>query len=125
MGVLEDLVIELEVEQPSPDAEPEEQHPLEVALALVEVTFEDADRELEARVTEWLAEDPEHWPMFRLVVLDPWQEQPGRWREDGPGWARSLGTNTALAHFQQDPYGRQHMVDWTTIMRGVGETENQ
>jgi hypothetical protein len=29
-------------------------------------------------VMEWLAQDPEHWPIFRLVVLDPWQEQSGR-----------------------------------------------
>ena len=74
--------------------------------------FEEADQALEARVTEWLAQDPEHWPIFRLVVLDPWQEQPGQWRKDAPGWVRSLGTNTALAHFQQDPYGRQRVIDW-------------
>jgi hypothetical protein len=34
-------------------------HRLEVAPALVKATFEDADRELEARVAEWLAQDPE------------------------------------------------------------------
>ena len=54
-----------------------------------------------------LAADPE----IRLVVLDPWQEQPGQWREDAPGWVRCLGTNTALAHFQQDAYGRQRVID--------------
>jgi hypothetical protein len=111
VGVLEGLVIDLVHEELPPDAEPEEDHPLEVALALVEAEFEEADRELEARVTEWLAEDPEHWPIFRLIVLDPWQERPGRWREDVPGWVRTLGTNTALAHFQQDPLGRQRMID--------------
>jgi hypothetical protein len=111
VGILEDLVIDLGMEELSSEAAPEEEHPLGVALALVEAVFEDADRELEARVTEWFAEDPEHWPIFRLVVLDPWQEQPGRWREDVPDRVRKLGTNTALAHFQQDPYGRQCMVD--------------
>ena len=86
---------------------PWEADPLETAWSIVQTTFEDADQALEARVTEWLAQDPEHWPIFRLVVLDPWQEEPGHWREDAPGWVRSLGTNTAPAHFQQDPYGRQ------------------
>ena len=89
-----------------------DEDPLEVALSVVNANFEAADQELEARVTEWLAKDPEHWPIFRLVVLDPWQEQPGQWREDVPGWVRSLGTNTALAHFQQDPYGRQRVIDF-------------
>ena len=28
------------------------------------------------------------------------------------GAIRSLGTNTALAHFQQDSYGRQRMIDF-------------
>jgi hypothetical protein len=42
----------LAVQMPNP-------HRLEVASALVEATFEDADRELEARVAEWLAQDPE------------------------------------------------------------------
>ena len=96
-----------------------------VALSAVNANFEAADQELEARVTEWIAQDPEHWPIFRLVVLDPWQERPAQWREDVPVWVRSLGTNTALAHFPQDPYGRQRIVDGITIMRGDGETVNQ
>ena len=33
-------------------------------------TYEEADRALEADVTEWLAKDPEHWPIFRLVIFD-------------------------------------------------------
>jgi hypothetical protein len=78
----------------------------------VHVNYEEADQALEARVTEWLAQDPEHWSIFRLVILDPWQEQPGQWREDAPGWVRSLRTNTALSYFQQDPYGRQWVVDF-------------
>jgi hypothetical protein len=111
VGVLEELVIDFVDEEPSAEAEPEEDHPLEVALALVEAEFEDDDRELEARVAEWLAEDPEHWPIFRLVVLDPWQVRLGQWGEDVPGWVRTLGTNTALAHFQQDPFGHQRIVN--------------
>jgi hypothetical protein len=88
-----------------------EEDPLETALSVVSANFEAADHELEARVTEWLAHDPEHWPIFRLVVLDPWQEQAGLWRDGIPGWVRILGTNTALAHFQQDCYGRQRVID--------------
>src|SRR5215217_6937191 len=51
-------------------------HRLEVAPALEEATFEDADRELEARVAEWLVQDPEPWPIFRLVVLDRPSDSP-------------------------------------------------
>ena len=112
VGVLEELVVDLVDEEQRSELEPWEEDPLEVALSVVHANFEEADQALEARVTEWLAQDPEHWPIFRLVVLDPWQEQPGRWREDVPGWVRSLGTNTALAHFQQDPYGRQRVIDF-------------
>jgi hypothetical protein len=109
--VLEDLAVDLVDEVQRSELEPWDEDPLEVALSVVHANYEEADQELEARVAEWLAQDPEHWPIFRLVVLDPWQEQPGRWREDAPGWARSIGTNTALAQFQQDPYGRQRVTD--------------
>jgi hypothetical protein len=111
VGVLEELVSDLVDEEQSSNLESWKEDPLEVALSVVHANYEEADQGLEARVTEWLAQDPEHWPIFRLVVLDPWQEKPGRWREDVPGWARSLGTNTTLAHFQQDPFGRQRMID--------------
>ena len=70
-----------------------------------EAEFEDADRELEARVAEWLAEDPEHWPIFRLVVLDPWQERPGQWRKEAPGWIRSLGRTRRLPTSSRIPMG--------------------
>jgi hypothetical protein len=112
VGVLEELVVDLVDDDQPADAEPWDEDPLEVALSEVVANFEAADQELEARVTEWLSQDPEHWPIFRLVVLDPWQEHPGMWREDAPGWVRSLGTNTALAHFQQYPYGRQRVIDF-------------
>jgi hypothetical protein len=123
--ILEDLVVDLVDEEQRSELEPWDEDPLEVALLMVHANYEDAEQALEARVTEWLAQDPEHWPIFRLVVLDPWQAQPGPWLEDAPGWIRSLGTNTALAHFQRDPYGRQRMVDEITVMRGDGEIENR
>ena len=109
---LEELVVDLVDEEQRSKLEPWDEDPLEVALSVVHANYEEAEQALEARVTEWLAQDPEHWPIFRLVVLDPWQERPGRWRKDVPGWVRSLGTNTALAHFQQDPFGRQRVVDF-------------
>jgi hypothetical protein len=112
VGVLEELVVDLVDEEQRSDLEPWKDDPLDVALSVVQANFEEAEQALEARVTEWLAQDPEHWPIFRLAVLDPWQEQPGRWREGAPGWVRSLGTNAALAHFQQDPYNRQRVVDF-------------
>jgi hypothetical protein len=107
--VLEDLAVDLVDEEQRSELESWEEDPLEVALSVVRANYEAADQKLEARLTEWLAQDPEHWPIFRLVVLDPWQEQPGKWCGDTPGWVRSLGTNAALAHFQQDPFGRQRI----------------
>ena len=75
VGVLEELVVDLVDEEQRSDREPWEEDPLEVALSVLTANFEAADQELEARVTDWLAQDPEHWPILRLVVLDPWQEQ--------------------------------------------------
>jgi hypothetical protein len=32
--------------------------------------YEESDRMLESRVTEWLAEVAEHWPVFCAVILN-------------------------------------------------------
>ena len=113
VGILEDLVFDVdddaEETEPDLDLEPWQEDPLVVALDVVRANAEDADRLLEERVTEWLAEDPEHWPIFRLAVLDPWQKRPGQWRDDAPRWVLTLGSNTIIAHVQQDPFGRQQI----------------
>jgi hypothetical protein len=112
VGALEDLVLDFtEDEEPAPDDDAGEEEPLAVALSVVQSAYEDADRALEERVARWLAEDPEHWPIFRLVVLETWQQEPGQWRERVPRWVRALGTTTTIAHFQEDPFGRQRVVD--------------
>jgi hypothetical protein len=116
VGVREELVVDLVDEEQRSKLEPGEDDPLEVAWSVVYANCEAADQEVEARVTEGLAQDPEPWPIVRLGVRDPWPEQPGRWGEGVPGWVRSLGTNTALAHVQQDPYRRQRVVDWSAIV---------
>jgi hypothetical protein len=111
VAVLGDLVFAVDNDEaetePDPDLEPWEEDPLVVALDVVLANAEEADRSLEERVTAWLAHDPEHWPIFRLAVLDPWQERPGQWQDDVPGWVLSLWSNTIIAHVQQDPFGRQ------------------
>jgi hypothetical protein len=117
--LLEDLSYDLlddEAEDESttfPD--PWEEDPLDVALSVLMSTYEEADRALEADVTEWLAKDPEHWPIFRLVIFDPWWTKSNRWRSGTPGWVISLGTNTVLAHFQQDPFGRRRVIDLDSL----------
>jgi hypothetical protein len=85
VGVLEELVVDLMDQEQRAELEPWDEDPLEAALSVVHANFEEADQALEAHVAEWLAQDPEHWPIFRLVVLDPWQEQLRRWHEDAPG----------------------------------------
>ena len=106
--VLDDLVVALteDGDDAGENVNPANENPLAVALSVVRAAYEDADRE---RAIAWLAEDPEHWPIFRLVLLDPWQGEPGRWREGVPRWVRALGSDTVLAHFQQDPYGRREL----------------
>lgn len=58
--VLEELVVDLVDEEQRAELEPWEEDPLEVALSVVHATYEEADQELEGRVSEWLARDPEH-----------------------------------------------------------------
>ncbi len=88
-----------------------DEHPYEIAHALVGEHWEEADRELEADLRAWLARDPEHWSIFALVLLNPWRTPAERWRRDTPRWVRTLCTNTISAHFQHDQYGRQRLVD--------------
>ena len=115
MEVLEGLVLDLVDDGDDADAgadvDPSDEDPLAVAPWVVQAAYEDADRALEERAVAWLTQDPEHWPIFRLVLLDPWQKEPGRWREGTPRWVRVLATDRVLAHFQQDLYGRRREVD--------------
>src|SRR5262245_39777750 len=85
------------------DIEVWEDDQLAIAHSISASRFEEADRDLEARAAEWLAQDPEHWPMFRLIILDPWRTPSGHWRRDTPAWVRVLSTNVVHSHFQQDP----------------------
>jgi hypothetical protein len=77
VGVREEFVVDLVDEEQRSDLEPWEDDPLEVAWSVMYANFEAADQEVEARVTEWLAQDPEPWPIVRLGVRDPWPEHPG------------------------------------------------
>ena len=70
-------------------------HHLDVAPALVEATFEDADRELDARVVEWLAQDPEPLPIVRLMVLDRPSDSPIGNREPVAGTGSNVRTSAA------------------------------
>jgi hypothetical protein len=84
----------LAVQMPNP-------HHLDVAPALAEATFEDADRELEARVAEWLAQHPEPWPIVRLMVLDRPSDSPIGNRDPVAGTGSNMRTFSArTAWFQ-------------------------
>ena len=64
------------------------------------------------RLIDWLSKDPEHWPIYRLVVLDPWRTpSKRRWKKQTPDWVRALTTNAVIAHAQHDPFGRQHSIE--------------
>lgn len=92
---------------------PTQETPVEFAYNTVSIVYEALDRYLEGEVMQWLAQDPEHWPIFRLTLLDPWRKKSGKWRKGRPGWVMMLATNTVFAHNQQDPFGRQQpMGEW-------------
>jgi len=80
---------------------------LVVALSVIHETRHVSEQELEELVASWLAEDPEHWPVLRLMLLDPWQERPGNWADDTPDWVRTFGAIAASAHEKYDPFGRR------------------
>src|SRR5918994_421073 len=75
-----------------------------VALSIVNRTREAAEQGLEELVATWLGEDPENWPVFRLTLLDPWQERPGIWSEETPEWVRTLGAIAATARETDDAF---------------------
>jgi hypothetical protein len=78
-----------------------------VALTLVEHTRDDVTEGLEDLVATWLGEDPENWPVFRMTLIDPWQERPGIWSDETPEWVRTLAAIATTAHETDDPFGRR------------------
>jgi hypothetical protein len=49
-------------------------------------------------VATLLGEDPEHWPVLRLTLIEPWKELAGVWSEETPEGVRTLGTIATTAH---------------------------
>jgi hypothetical protein len=78
-----------------------------VALSVLQHTREAAEQGLAELAATWLGEDPEHWPVLRLRLIDPWQERPGIWSEATPEWVRTLGSIAATAHETDGPFGRR------------------
>jgi hypothetical protein len=83
--------------------------PLVVALKVVQLNREEAESGLEELVATWLGEDPEHWPVLRMTVIDPWKDLAGLWSADTPEWIRTFGTIATTAHIKYDPFGRRPM----------------
>jgi hypothetical protein len=78
-----------------------------VAHSVMTHTREAAERSLQDLVVGWLEEDPENWPVFRLTLIDHWQERPGIWSEETPEWVRTLGAIAATAHETILPFRRR------------------
>lgn len=113
-GELEDLVVntaDLEGDAISQATGERDRQPYELAMEIVKERHEEADRALEDRILAWLAEDPEHWPVFRLVILDPWRTPDGGWRPGVPRWVLVLGTDTIAAYLRNHPYGEDQSPD--------------
>jgi hypothetical protein len=78
-----------------------------LARSLVQASRDAATKDLRDLLATWFGEDPEHWPVLRLSLIDPWQETPGSWSADTPEWVRTLGTTATIAHEHDDPVGRR------------------
>jgi hypothetical protein len=68
-----------------------------VAHSIMTHTRQAAQQGLAELVATWLGEDRENWPVFRLTLIDPWQERPGIWSEETPAWVRPLGAVATTA----------------------------
>ena len=78
-----------------------------VALSVVQHMREAAEQSLEELVATWLGEDPEHWPVQRLTVIDRRKELTGVWSGNAPEWVRTLGTIATTAHVTDASFGRR------------------
>jgi hypothetical protein len=47
-----------------------------MALFVIELNSEETERGHEELVATWLGEDPEHWPVLRLTLIDPRTSSP-------------------------------------------------
>ena len=45
-----------------------------VAVHCLVTTYRECLKFLEEMISIWLTEDPENWPVLRLVLLDPWSD---------------------------------------------------
>ena len=77
-----------------------------LAVSIIRHDRQAAEQNLEERLAGWLRDDPDHWPLFQLTVIDPWQERPGIWSADTPEWLRTLGAIGETAHARHERYGR-------------------
>jgi hypothetical protein len=78
---LEDLNVDLTPEErqlPSSAMPwPWEFHAVSVALYVVQLHREEAERGPAELLAAWMTEDRENWPVLRLPLVVPWQERPG------------------------------------------------
>lgn len=108
---LEDLNIDLTPEErqlPTFDKPwPWEFDAVSVAQVVVQWNREEAELGLEELLAAWMSEDRENWPVLRLTLIDPWQDQPGIWSEHVPEWVRTLATSATTAQEKFDPIERR------------------
>ena len=83
---------------------------LDVALHALVIAYQQGCLLFEDQIAIWLAEDPENWPVLRLVILDPWRDPIARWHPDAPGWLRVLGSCAESAQEKFGEYSRGDVV---------------
>src|SRR4051812_44137473 len=83
-------------------------HELAIALSVVQGSRAQRKQVLAEQLAAWIAEDRENWPVVRLTLIDPWQEEgSGLWSDETPEWVRMLGTVGQSVHEEHAPLGRR------------------
>ena len=71
--------------------------PLRVAHVLVQMNRGEAASGLVELLAAWMGDDRENGPVWRLTLIDPWQEPAGIWSAQTPAWIRILAGCAATA----------------------------
>src|SRR5215212_1257152 len=71
---------------------------------------DESENALDPLLSTWLREDREHWPVFCLTLVDPWQERLGICSAQAPEWLRAIDTIATTARAKYDPCDRHPAV---------------
>ncbi len=75
-----------------------------VAMHFIAKSYAESEKAFADRIAGWLAEDPENWPVLRLVLLDPWSDPVYYWHRHAPDWLRVLAGSAERVREKFGPF---------------------